>query len=123
MTPHSPVQPSALDSGTPDAGSGVHGATATADGVSLPHYSAALDEIYRMRVAAAYEAALIYKLTGYRLPKTVRTDLANMRARLLRTARGEDAYLRLDGPTVQQVMDEAQMPKTLTRAQWEARDA
>jgi hypothetical protein len=87
----------------------------------LTHYSRALDEIYRQRQAAAYEAHVITGvLTFASLPKGARVQLEALRERLWLTARGEDCYDHVDSELRQRVMAIARMPKALTRHQWEA---
>lgn len=93
----------------------------------LPHYSAALDEIFRMRKAAAYEARTLAGILVYKsLPAAVRLRLERQHARLVAVARGEvlEAYEQ-EGVTNagwQEVMRRSGMPMTLTRWQWEHRN-
>lgn len=96
--------------------------TAALDGM-LAHYSRALDEIYRMRVAAAFDAqvadGLLHGFAG--LPKNVRYQLDAMRERLRAAARGEsETAYAVDGELRARVLDNADAPATLTRGQWEA---
>ncbi len=93
------------------------------DGGMLAHYSAALDEIYLLRTAAAFEAqTLQWVLSFSTLPKKVRVVLQNMQGRLKATACGWDAY---DYLTAQERYDALAnckgAPMTLTRHEWETK--
>jgi hypothetical protein len=93
-----------------------------ADPTSAP-YSAALDEIYRLRQAFAYEAHIATALLSYAsLPKNARTQIEALRARCLRSAQGHAAseYAHLPNELRQRVMRNASMLPTLTRGQWES---
>ena len=93
------------------------------DGGMLAHYSAALDEIYRLRVAAAYECRVLENALMYAtLPKRVRSRLADARARLEATACGADAHRHVSAESRQIVLRDINAPMTLTRTEWEKRD-
>lgn len=87
----------------------------------LRHYSAALDEIYRQRRAAAYEAHIIAGVLAFAsLPKGAREQLEDLRERLWLTAKGEHRlYDHVDGDCWQRTMQTAGMRPTLTRTEWE----
>lgn len=88
----------------------------------LGHYSRALDELWRMRVAAAYEAYVVAEnvLEYATLPKAARQELTGLRHRAAAAARGETAAAyKLSTEWQARVMDDAGAPATLTRAQWE----
>jgi hypothetical protein len=91
----------------------------------LTHYSAALDEIYQLRVAAAYEAAVTANtLLGYAsLPAGARRRIEGQYGRLARAARGEATAAYKDVPSLskQEVLRAAGAPMALTRGSWEAR--
>lgn len=88
----------------------------------LAHYSRALDEIYRLRQAMAYEAIVLDRNTGWRsLPVTVRRVMARQSERLFRAACGrvEFAYEDVKPATLREALIDAGASETLTRAQWE----
>lgn len=88
----------------------------------LAHYSRALDELWRMRVAAACEAHVVAEkvLEFSTLPKAARRLLVEVSHRTAAAARGEvAAAYRTSAEFEQMVMREAGAPPTLTRAQWE----
>lgn len=92
--------------------------------VDLGHYSAALDEIYLLRQAAAYEAHVLSSLLTYStLPKGAREQVEAIAPRLEALARGEQrvAYAHVDNECRQRVMARAGMLPTFTRSRWEAR--
>jgi hypothetical protein len=92
------------------------------DDEMLKHYSAALDEIYRLRVAAAYEARILENALDYAtLPKRVRSRLADAGARLDASACGRDAYGFVTTEQRQTVLNLCRAPLTLTRHEWENR--
>lgn len=87
-----------------------------------PHYLAALDEIYRLRVLLAHEAQiqgghLMYKS----FPKSRRDVAEHSIERMRRAARGQsvDATARITHPKA--YLRLAGAPDTLTRTEWEAR--
>lgn len=88
-----------------------------------PYYSQALDEIYRLRAAAAYEAAVIANtLLAYAsLPVGVRRYLEGQYLRLTAAARGDTgtAYADVSSARKKEVLRAAGAPQCLTRGQWE----
>lgn len=87
---------------------------------TLHHYSRALDEIFRLRQALAYEAHVLGGAMAYSsLPKGAREQLEMVRERLWLEARGEDCHGHVPSELRQRVMANARMPRTLTRGQWE----
>ena len=92
----------------------------------LAHYSAALDEIFRLRRALAFEADVVLAHTDYQtFPKTRRRFAEEQVHRMRQAARGDGqlayaghSYLDFDG-----AMHRAGAEHSLTRDQWEARDA
>jgi len=93
----------------------------TANEDMLGHYSHALDEIYRLRVALAYEAHVATSLLTYAtLPSGARAQLEDMVDRARAAARGEVAYRRLiDDELRGRILRNAGASETLTRHQWE----
>lgn len=91
----------------------------------LPHYSAALDDLYRYRVAAAHGVEDVKQmLTFATLPKSVRSVLTEMLGRLTGQARG-DVTASYQAATAessaQRILEDAGAPPTLTRPAWEDR--
>ncbi len=94
-----------------------------ADDEMLAHYSRALDEIYKLRRALAYEARVTTGLLNYAtLPKGAREHVESMGERLRTAARGEvdRAYEMRSGEGQRLLADAGALP-TLTRGQWERR--
>jgi hypothetical protein len=92
----------------------------------LAHYSRALDEVYRLRKAAAYEATLLdVHLRWKSLPSTARQAMDRQAQRLYRAARGdaEQAYKAVDGRALREALLDAGAEEGLSRAQWEAGSA
>lgn len=92
--------------------------------VDLAHYSAALDEIYRLRVALALEAETTAEFLTYStLPRTVRKLARQQFERMRRAARGEaaDAYADVVSQRSQELLEAVGASATLTRGRWEAR--
>ncbi len=89
----------------------------------LKHYSAALDEIFRLRVAAAYEARAAEALLTYAsMPKGVRSGLEAARARMRATAKGwTDIYDHVTADTRAFLLRNCDAPQTLNRHEWENR--
>ena len=90
----------------------------------LAHYSAALDEIYRLRQLLAYEARVVEATLDYKsFPKSRRAAHEAQVERMRFAARGnaEDEVGNLSHLSLRACMREAGMPDTLTRSQWEAR--
>lgn len=86
-----------------------------------PHYAAALDEIYRLRTALAYEAEVISAhLSLATFPKSRRPAALEQIQRMRRAARGHihDAYRSIPGRSLNYVRRVAGMG-LLTRTQWE----
>lgn len=89
----------------------------------LAHYSAALDEVFRLRQALAYEARVSESLLSYTsLPVGARKKAEGQVERMRRSARGEveAVYAEVPNHHRQSVMRQAGMHPTLTRGQWEA---
>jgi hypothetical protein len=87
----------------------------------LGHYSRALDEIYKLRRALAYEARVTTGLLNYAsLPKGASERIETMGNRLRAAARGEVdlAYGMRSGEGQRLLMDAGALP-TLTRQRWE----
>lgn len=89
----------------------------------LAHYSRALDEIWRLRLALAVEARtaegiLEYSTLPVRARKTLQTQIERMR----QAGRGEagEAYSTVSSASRQWVMEHTGIPARLTRGQWEA---
>lgn len=90
----------------------------------LKHYSAALDEIYRLRRALAYEAGVTAAhLELKTFPKSRAYPAQQQVERMRRSARGEvqEAYGPVYPWALQSAMEDAGMTRGLSRAQWEAR--
>ena len=87
-----------------------------------PIYSAALDEIYRLRTLLAWEADVLAATAGYRSFPKSRQEIAQQSiARMRAAARGEAAaqVLAESNTAVRYARDEAGMAQLMTRAQWE----
>lgn len=96
----------------------------TTDHDMLAHYSAALDEIYRLRRALAYEASVLaVHLELASFPKSRRRFAEEQIVRMRLAAQGATraAYDEVSRPGMDHAAEEARMPKTLTRGQWEER--
>lgn len=90
--------------------------------VPLADYSAALDEIYRLRRALAYEAAVAKAHGEYKtFPKSRRDVLDSQIERMRAAARGNvlDAYRDRPHFALDATMREAGAKTTLTRHAWE----
>jgi hypothetical protein len=88
----------------------------------LRHYVAALDEIYRLRVALATEARITKAhLLLKTFPASRRTIAEEQVERMERAARGEtaDAYPCSPFRVDKEMLRLAGAPTTLTRAAWE----
>lgn len=83
-----------------------------------PHYSRALDEIYLLRAALAYEADLM----ASRNPAPGGPLDAQI-TRMRRAARGQAdrAYMAFSGGWSKKALDSAGADTTLTRHRWEAK--
>ena len=95
------------------------------DGVD-PNYSAALDEIFDLRIAAVYEAGVIEAHLGLAsFPKSRRGIAEKQVERLRAAARGETRHTYGDLSTQQMkhALREAGANQLLTRAQWEGNRA
>lgn len=91
----------------------------------LAHYMRALDEIHRLRQAAALEAAVIAAQCEYSsMPKRAAGHLREAAQRLLGAARGstEAAYADISSHSMRRAMTLSKMSMTLTRGAWEAGD-
>jgi hypothetical protein len=88
----------------------------------LTHYSAALDEIFRLRTALAYEAAVIEAHLGLvTFPKS-RRDVAEGQVERMKAAASGNALVPYAGVAswaLDSARERAGMGK-LTRAMWEA---
>ena len=87
----------------------------------LDHYSRALDEIYRLRTALAYEAQVNRAHLGYKtFPKSRRYVAEHQIERMVASAQGqaERAYAETSSSSLSHVRREAGI-ETLTRHQWE----
>lgn len=86
----------------------------------LKHYSAALDEIYALRLMATFEAQVLDGALLYvTLPKRVRALLEEARTRLRATAHGRAAVGHLSAEERRFVVEMCGAPMTLTRHEWE----
>lgn len=89
-----------------------------------PHYSAALDEIYRLRCALAYEAQVTEAHLDYvTFPKSRRQVAEEQVGRMRQAARGEvePTYRQASSLSMKHCLAEAGASPTLTRHQWENR--
>jgi hypothetical protein len=89
----------------------------------IAHYSAALDEIYRLRSALAYEAGVTEAHLSYAtFPKTRRVHGEEQVGRMREAAAGQShaAYFHTSDLSLKHARREAGMPETLTRGEWEA---
>lgn len=90
----------------------------------MPGYSAALDEIYALRRALAYEARVVEAQTMdmTRLGKGRRHHLERSIMRMTQAARGDVdvAYAGTSSRSLDRSMDEAGASNLLTRSSWEA---
>ena len=90
--------------------------------IEMSHYSGALDEIYRLRRALAYEAdVLVAHLTYKTFPKTRRRYAEEQVERMRAAARGEvlARYAGVSDLSLRSAMDRAGASQTLTRGDWE----
>lgn len=95
---------------------------ADTDTVPTPLLTRALDEIWALRRAAAYEAAALEATAEYRtFPKSRRQVTGEQLRRLRAAARGHvhTAYADRSRASVDHSMRAAGAPVTLTRHQWE----
>lgn len=86
-------------------------------------YSKALDEVYRLRRALAYEARVVEAHLGYKtFPKTRRKIAEEQVERMRLCARGEAGvvYAGVNYTSLNAALRAAGASETLTRAQWEA---
>lgn len=91
--------------------------------IDIAHYSAALDEIYRLRTALAYEARVTQAHLNYAtFPKSRRKVAEQQMARMLAAAVGESAraYSEIGHQSLMFCREQAGMG-LLTRGGWEAR--
>lgn len=90
------------------------------DGDMLKHYSAALDEIYRLRAALAYEARVIEAHLLYKtFPKGRRAMATAQVARMREAAAGNASEVY--PINFYRTLEEAGLRPTLTRHAWENR--
>lgn len=90
--------------------------------IKLSHYSAALDEIFRLRTALAFEALVTEAHLGYRtFPKTRRRYAEEQAERMRECARGQalTAFAGRSWQSLRTGLREAGAAETLTREQWE----
>lgn len=86
------------------------------------HYSAALDEIFRLRTALAYEAGALTAHLGYAtFPKSRREIAAEQVQRMLQAVQGDSvkAYAGIESWALEAARREAGCG-LLTRGTWEA---
>jgi hypothetical protein len=91
----------------------------------LFHYSAALDEIYRLRQALAIEARSTEAHLQFKtFPKSQRPYAERQIARMRAAARGEatQAYQDFDSVRSENALRAAGADVSLSRHQWEARE-
>lgn len=87
-----------------------------------PYYSAALDEIWHLRKALAYEESI---LRGYldfsTLPKSIATSIGHQRARMSYAIKrgAQRAYRLIPNEAMMNIVHLSAMPNTLTRWSWE----
>lgn len=89
----------------------------------MEHYSQALDEIYRLRAAMAYEAAIIKAHCEYKtFPQSRRRIAGEQVERMHQSARGrsKDAYSGQRAWMAKDTLIDAGASETLTRWEWEA---
>lgn len=86
-----------------------------------PHYSRALDEIYRLRAALAREAQVVETCLDFAtLPVTVRKFMEKQVPRMRAAARGEqEAYADMNITRTKAALASAGASETLTRVAWE----
>lgn len=94
-----------------------------AEAALLPHYSRALDEVYRLRQALAYESHLLEQhlaVPAFR-PKGVRTVMERQIRRMTWASQGGAlaAYEVVSPQEMRDAMHEAGMVAGLTRDEWE----
>lgn len=90
--------------------------------IDLAHYSRALDEIYRLRAALAYEARVTESHLGLKtFPKSRRAAAEHQVERMREAARGGGAmaYFRVNPEVMKRLLRDAGASETLTRGQWE----
>lgn len=89
----------------------------------LRQYSAALDEVYRLRTLLAVEGSILAAHLTYKtFPKSRRGIAEEQVDRMYRAARGESRDVLAEHPDRRrrQGRGDAGMPETLTRAAWES---
>lgn len=92
--------------------------------VDMEHYSAALDEIYRLRQLLAYEALCVRATLEYRtFPKSRRDVHERQIKRLQAAARGQSQVVTapISSTVLRHALTEAGASDLLTRWQWEHR--
>lgn len=92
--------------------------------IPLADYSRAIDEIFRLRRALAYEAGVVAAHLGYAtFPKSRRAVAEGQIERMRAAARGEAevAYAGTSHLSLRHAMNEAGASQTLTCGQWEER--
>lgn len=93
---------------------------------TMSQYSAALDEIWRLRRALAYEARVVEAHTGFAtFPKSRRAIAHEQVRRMQAAARGEVevVYAGTSRMSLDQAMTDAGAERTLTRYQFEQEKA
>ena len=94
----------------------------TENEILMSHYSAALDEIYRLRRALAYEASVNLVHLDYKtFPKTRRGIASEQVTRMQAAARGdaERVYAGVGYLSLRHAFMQAGAPEVFTRATWE----
>lgn len=85
-----------------------------------PHYTAALDEIYRLRVILAHEAQIQEgHLAFASFPKSRRKVAERSIERMREAARGHSKTATVAIPLWKQALKSAGASETFTRADWE----
>ncbi len=87
----------------------------------LKYYSAALDEIFRLRTALAYEAGVIKAHLDYRTFPQGRRYVAEQQVERMRASaqgRSEQAYAETSRTSLRHVRQQLAI-ETLTRGHWE----
>jgi hypothetical protein len=89
--------------------------------VPLKVYSAALDEIYALRRALAYEATVLNVHLDYKtFPKSRRRFAEEQRVRMTAAACGDRSrYSDVSSLSLRHAMDQVGASQTMTRHEWE----
>jgi hypothetical protein len=93
------------------------------DEIQMKYYSAALDEIYRLRRALAYEARVVeaQTLDVQALGKNRRAHIKESVDRMRKSVQGhaEAVYAGLDRSSLRMALEQTRGTSLLTRAMWE----